>query len=97
MRSDGQSRTANLPSSIVDLLDVPRKVGNKAAHPALTYAGVIVDVEPWEAEWCLEIVEALFDHVFVLPAKNRERLERLGQKPPPAPILTKPQPGTAKT
>ena len=73
---------ANLPSSIVDLLDVPRKVGNKAAHPALTDAGVIVDVEPWEAEWCLEIVEALFDHVFVLPAKNRERLERLGQKPP---------------
>ena len=72
---------ANLPSSVVDLLDVPRKVGNKAAHPTLKEAGVIVDVEPWEAEWCLEIVEALFDHVFVLPAKNRERLERLGQEP----------------
>ncbi len=42
---------------------------------------MLVDVEPWEAEWCLEIVEALFDHVFVLPAKNRERLERLGQEP----------------
>ena len=70
----------NLPSSVVDLLNVPRKVGNKAAHPSLSDASLIVDVEPWEAEWCLEIIEALYDHVFVLPSKNRERLERLEQQ-----------------
>ena len=68
---------SSLPSSVVDLLDIPRKVGNKAAHPTLSDGGLIVEVEPWEAEWCLEIIEALYDHVFVLPAKNRERLERL--------------------
>ena len=47
--------SGSLPSSITDLLDVPRKVGNRAAHPTLSDAGLIVDVEPWEAEWCLEV------------------------------------------
>ena len=70
-------KSGNLPSSIVDLLDVPRKVGNRAVHPTLSDAGLIVDVEPWEAEWCLEVIEALYDHIFVLPARNQERLERL--------------------
>ena len=71
--------SGNLPSSIIELLDVPRKIGNRAAHPTLSDAGMIVDVEPWEAEWCLEVIEALYDHIFVIPARNRERLERLGR------------------
>ena len=70
-----------LPSSLMDLLDIPRKVGNAAAHPLESVVtGLIVDVEPWEAEWCLEVIEALYDHFFVLPAKNAERLRRLDQK-----------------
>ena len=71
-----------LPSSITDLtdlLDVPRKVGNRAAHPTLSDGGMIVDVEPWEAEWCLEVIEALYDHIFVVPARNEERLDRLNR------------------
>ena len=72
------------PSSVVDLLDVPREVGNFAAHPLKASAtGSIVDVEPWEAEWCLEVIEALYDHLFVRPAKNAERLQRLSQKASP--------------
>ena len=67
----------NLPSSIIRLLDVPRKVGNQAAHPTSDNIGEIVDVQPWEATWCLEIIEALYDYLFVLPANNQERLERL--------------------
>ena len=71
-------------SSLEELLDVPRKVGNNAAHPLKNPAtGSIVDVEPWEAEWCLEVIEALYDHYFVAPAKNAERLSRLGQKMSP--------------
>ena len=70
--------SAGLPSSITDLLDVPRKIGNNAAHPNLSSVGEIVDVEPWEAEWCLEVIEALYDHLFVVPARNAERLARLG-------------------
>lgn len=69
-----------LPTHIVDLLDVPRQIGNLAAHPELDTAGIIVEIEPWEAEWCLEVIEALYDHLFVAPARNAERLNRLKQK-----------------
>ena len=69
--------SGGLPTPITTLLDVPRTVGNKAAHPKLSEAGEIVAVEPWEAEWCLEVIEALFDYLFVLPAKTQERLARL--------------------
>ena len=76
---DWAIKSENLSSSIIELLDVPRKIGNRAVHPTLSYAGMIVDVEPWEAEWCLEVIEALYDHIFVIPVRNRERLERLGR------------------
>ncbi len=66
-----------LPTSIVDIIDIPRKMGNVAAHPLENDAGVIVPVEPWQAEWCLEVIEALFDHYFVTPARNAERIQRL--------------------
>ena len=70
-----------LPAHITDILDVPRKLGNVAAHPIKeSNSGTIVDVEPWEAEWCLEVIEALYDHYFVMPARNAERLRRLNQK-----------------
>ena len=72
--------SGGLPSAITDLLDAPRKIGNRAAHPTLSDVGVIVDVEPWEAEWCLEVIEALYDHIFVIPARNEERLERLQRR-----------------
>ena len=77
-------KLGNLPSGLVELLDVPRRVGNVAAHPTEDSAtGLIVDVEPGEAEWCLEVIEALYDHFFVTPAKNAERLLRLDQKMSP--------------
>lgn len=69
--------SGGLPSPVAELLDVPRKVGNRAAHPTLSDAGLIVDVEPWEAEWSLEVIEALYDHLFVVPARNSDRLKRL--------------------
>ena len=70
-----------LPSHVVDILDVPRRIGNMTAHPTTdSSAGTIVDIEPWEAEWCLEVIDALYDHYFVMPARNAERLARLRQK-----------------
>ena len=74
----------DFPSGLVQLLDVPRQLGNIAAHPLNDpQTGSIVDVEPWEAEWCLEVIEALYDHYFVIPARNAERLSRLQQKKSP--------------
>ena len=71
---------AGLPSELVEILDVPREIGNVGTHPMKSHeTGVVADVEPWEAEWCLEVIEALYEHYFVAPARNEERLRRLKQ------------------
>jgi hypothetical protein len=60
-----------LPSNITDELDKVRTVGNFAAHPnKSTSTGVILDVEPGEAEWNLEVLEDLFDFYFVRLARS---------------------------
>lgn len=62
-------RLWQLPSDIADGLHVLREFGNFAAHPLKDAAtGMIVDVEPGEAEWMLDIIERLFDLYFVGPA-----------------------------
>jgi hypothetical protein len=66
--------SGNLPSYIVDGLHAVRNIGNFAAHPSKsTSTGTIVDVEPGEAEWNLEVVEMLFDFCFVQPAIAAKR------------------------
>jgi hypothetical protein len=53
---------AKVPSHISDSLDAVRNIGNFAAHPIKSKAsGEIIDVEPGEAEWNLDVLEALFD------------------------------------
>ena len=60
-----------LPPSTAQDLDAVRKVGNFAAHPIkYEHTGVMVDVEPGEAEWNLDTLEKLFDYVFVKPARS---------------------------
>jgi hypothetical protein len=52
----------HLPSHRADELDAIRHVGNFAAHPLKsTNSGEIVEVEPHEAEWLLNLLEGLFD------------------------------------
>ena len=71
----------SLPSSISDLLDAPRLLGNHAVHARKSSeTGTVLPVEPWEAEFCLEIIGLLFDHYFVAANKNEERLKRLMEK-----------------
>jgi hypothetical protein len=53
-------------SHIADDLHAVRNIGNFAAHlMKSTATGVIVDVEPQEAEWNLDVLETLFDFYFV--------------------------------
>ncbi len=67
-----------LPESIRSTVDAVRNFGNFAAHPITELTSLqVIDVEPEEAEWCLEIVEALFEHYYATPAKEKERLARL--------------------
>lgn len=72
---------AHLPSHISDSIDAVRNVGNFAAHPLKSKAsGEIVEVEPGEAEWNLQVLESLFDYYFVQPAKVKAARDALNKK-----------------
>jgi hypothetical protein len=83
--------TGKLPTHIVEGLHDVRNIGNVAAHSMKsTTTGTIVDVEPGEAEWNLDVLESLFDFCFVQPglaAKRKAELEKklkdIGKKPKP--------------
>lgn len=52
-----------------------------AAHPQKsTASGAILDVEPGEAEWNLDVLESLFDFYFIQPALSAKRKAELNQK-----------------
>src|SRR5687768_15976466 len=54
--------TRNLPTHIAEAVDAVRHIGNFAAHPLKsTRTGEVLDVEAGEAEWLLDVLEALFD------------------------------------
>jgi hypothetical protein len=62
--------TPAIPSWLSENLDYVRVVGNFAAHPIKsTQSGSVVDVEPGEAEFLLDVLEGLFDFYFVQPKK----------------------------
>lgn len=70
-----------IPSYITEAIDAPRNIGNFAAHTSQDKnTGTIVDVEPGEAEWLLDILEALFDFTFVQPDRIAERRKKLDAK-----------------
>ena len=70
----------NLPSGIAKVIRAPQELCNIAAHPMPDTAGEIVDVEPWEAEWVLDILEMLFDYYFVQPAEAARRMNAIHTK-----------------
>ncbi|MGD0115877.1 MAG: DUF4145 domain-containing protein [Dehalococcoidia bacterium] len=70
-----------LPSHLANGLDAIRNIGNFAAHPMKsTNTGEIIDVEPGEAEWALDLLEGLFDFYFVQPAMLQRKRDALNQK-----------------
>jgi Domain of unknown function (DUF4145) len=70
-----------LPSYLAADIDAIRHYGNFATHPIKsTSSGQIVPVEPGEAEWQLELLEALFDFYFVGPAESQRKRDALNAK-----------------
>ena len=70
-----------VPSHIAGDLHALRNIGNFAAHPLKsTHTGEIMDVEPNEAEWNLDVIELLFDFYFVQPAISAKRKAELNKK-----------------
>ena len=71
----------SLPSHLSESIDAVRNVGNFAAHPLKsTSSGEIVEVEIGEAEWLLDVLEALFDFYFVQPAILKSKKDALNKK-----------------
>lgn len=78
---DEAVNSKTLPSQLADSLDAVRLIGNFAAHPVKSQkSGEILDVEPGEAEWTLDVLEELFDFYFVQPAKLQAKRAALNAK-----------------
>jgi hypothetical protein len=70
-----------LPLRLRETIDAIRNFGNFAAHPNEDKATLeIIDVEPHEAEWCLETIEELFEHFYVGPAIAAAKKKALNDK-----------------
>ena len=70
-----------LPSYLSEDLDAVRNIGNFGTHPIKSKGtGEIIEVEPGEAEWNLNILEQLFDFYFVQPEISRKKRENLNKK-----------------
>lgn len=75
------SSSGGLPTHLAADLHAVREIGNFAAHPnKSTNTGEIVGVEPAEAEWNLEVIEALFDFYYVQPALAQAKRDVLNKK-----------------
>ena len=63
-----------MPFHVAEIVDAVRNIGNFAAHPQKSQStGEILPVEPGEAEWCLDVLEAIFETFFVQPAVIAKR------------------------
>lgn len=72
---------SNVPSSLVTMLQVMRRVANFGAHPKKsTNSNEIIDVENGESDVMLELLVELFDYIFVKPKKQEEFLKRVEEK-----------------
>lgn len=70
-----------LSGHLAERVDAIRNVGNFAAHPIKsTNTGEIIEVEPGEAEWLLDVLESLFDFYFVQPTRLKARRDALNKK-----------------
>ena len=69
------------PSHISESVDAIRNIGNFAAHPIKsTSSGEVVPVEEGEADWNLDVLELLFDFLFVQPELIKKKKEALNKK-----------------
>jgi hypothetical protein len=76
-----QDVTKAIPTALRQSVDAIRNFGNFSAHPVTDQTTLqIVEVEPEEAEWCLDILEEMFDHYYVKPAQIAARKAALDAK-----------------
>jgi hypothetical protein len=70
----------DIPIYISESLDIVKEIGNFAAHPLKDKtAEAIVEVEASEAEFDLDVLEALFQFIFVEPAKRKQITDKMNK------------------
>lgn len=73
--------SGKLPTILSESIDAIRNIGNFAAHPIKSEStGEVVEVEPGEAEWNLDVLESLFDFYFVQPEILKRKRKALDKK-----------------
>lgn len=71
----------SLPTHLAGNVDAIRIMGNFAAHPIKSKSsGEVVEVEPGEAEWNLDVLDGLFDFYYVQPERTKQRKAALNLK-----------------
>ena len=71
----------SLPSSLRTQVEAIRNFGNFSAHPITDITSLqVIDVQPDEAEWCLDILVEAFDHYHVKPKIAADKKAALNQK-----------------
>jgi hypothetical protein len=70
-----------LPNRLRETVDAIRNFGNFSAHPIDDKTTLqVIEVEPHEAEWCLDVIEELFEHFYVGPAVAQAKKNALNAK-----------------
>jgi hypothetical protein len=63
------------------IVDTVRNFGNFAAHTITDQTTLqIIDVEPEEADYCLDVLDSVFDHYYVKPAQAKAIKAALNEK-----------------
>jgi hypothetical protein len=69
------------PNYIIQNLHYLREIGNYSAHPIKDKnTGLIIPIDPEEAEWNLIVLHDLFDFCYVQPAVQKKRREKHNEK-----------------
>jgi hypothetical protein len=75
---DGGQAPQGVTADTVDAIDHVREIGNIGAHMEKDI-NVIVDVEPHEAMYLIELIESLFDEWYVARERRSQRFKVLGE------------------
>lgn len=81
MLLDEDDPKKSVPDSIRTTVDLVRNFGNFSAHPVTDITGQqVIPVEAHEADYCLDVLEELFDYFYERPAQARARKAALDKK-----------------
>ena len=70
-----------IPLALRTTIDAIRSFGNFSAHPITDKTSLqVIDVDPEEAEWCLNVLDEIFEHFYVKPNQAKRKKEALNSK-----------------